>query len=51
LQSEDLEGLWSYAEKLPDDMKKAEEYVVKQAATETPAERSRFETAFTERCR
>jgi hypothetical protein len=36
LQSEDLEGLWSYAEKLPDDMKKAEEYVVKQAATETP---------------
>jgi hypothetical protein len=36
LQSEDLEGLWSYAEKLPDDMKKAEEYVVKEAATETP---------------
>jgi hypothetical protein len=36
LQSEDFEGLWSYAEKLPDDMKKAEEYVVKEAATETP---------------
>jgi hypothetical protein len=36
LQTEDLEGFWSYAEKLPDDMKKAEEYVVKQAATQTP---------------
>jgi len=36
LQSGDLEGLWSYAEKLPDDMKKAEAYVVKEAATETP---------------
>jgi hypothetical protein len=36
LQAEDLESTWSYAEKLPDDMKKAEEYVVKQAATQTP---------------
>jgi hypothetical protein len=36
LQAEDLEGPWSYAEKLPDDMKKAEEYVVKEAATQTP---------------
>ena len=36
LQAEDLAGPWSYAEKLPDDMKKAEEYVVKQAATQTP---------------
>jgi hypothetical protein len=36
LQAEDLEGPWSYAEKLPDDMKKAEGYVVKEAATQTP---------------
>jgi hypothetical protein len=36
LQTEDLEGPWSYAEKLPDDMKKAEEYVVREAATQTP---------------
>jgi hypothetical protein len=36
LQTEDLEGPWSYAENLPVDMKKAEEYVVKEAATQTP---------------
>ncbi len=35
LKTEDLD-LWSYAEKLPDDMNKAEEYVVKQAASQTP---------------
>ena len=36
LQAGDLEGPWSYAENLPADMKKAEEYVVKEAATQTP---------------
>ena len=36
LQAKDLEGPWSYAKKLPDDMKKAEEYVVTQAAGQTP---------------
>ena len=36
LQSKDLEGPWSYAKKLPDDMKKAEEYVITQAAGQTP---------------
>ena len=35
LQAKDLEGPWSYAKKLPDDMKKAEEYVVTQAAGQT----------------
>ncbi len=35
LEAKDLEGPWSYAKKLPDDMKKAEEYVVAQAAGQT----------------
>jgi hypothetical protein len=35
LQAKDLEGPWTYANKLPDDMKKAEEYVVNQAAGQT----------------
>ena len=35
LQAKDLEGPWSYAKKLPDDMKKAEEYVVSQAQAQT----------------
>ena len=35
LEAKDLEGPWSYAKKLPDDMKKAEEYVVTQAAGQT----------------
>ncbi len=34
LQAKELEGPWSYANKLPDDMKKAEEWVV----THTPAQ-------------
>ena len=35
LQARDPEGPWTYANKLPDDMKKAEEYVVNQAAGQT----------------
>ncbi len=35
LQAKNLEGPWTYAKKLPDDMKKAEEYVVTQAAGQT----------------
>jgi hypothetical protein len=35
LQAKDLEGPWTYAKKLPDDMKKAEEYVVNQGAGQT----------------
>jgi len=35
LQAKDLEGPWSYAKKLPDDMKKAEEFVVTQAQGQT----------------
>ena len=31
LQAKELEGEWTYAKKLPDDMKKAEEFVVSQA--------------------
>jgi hypothetical protein len=34
LQAKDLQSEWTYAKKLPDDMKKAEEYVVKN----TPAQ-------------
>ena len=30
LQSKELEGPWKYAEKLPDDIKKAEDFLVKQ---------------------
>ncbi len=35
LQAPQLEGPWTYATKLPDDMKKAEEYVVSQAQAQT----------------
>ena len=35
LQAKELEGPWTYAKKLPDDMKKAEEYVVSQAQGQT----------------
>ena len=35
LEAKELEGPWSYAKKLPDDMKKAEEYVVSQASAQT----------------
>jgi hypothetical protein len=35
LQAKDLEGPWTYAKKLPDDMKKAEEFVVTQAQGQT----------------
>jgi len=35
LQSKDLEGPWIYAKKLPDDMKKAEEYVVSHTPAQT----------------
>jgi hypothetical protein len=35
LEAKDIEGPWTYAKKLPDDMKKAEEFVVAQAAGQT----------------
>ena len=35
LQAPDLEGPWTYAKKLPDDMKKAEEYIVSQTGGQT----------------
>ena len=35
LQAKDLDGAWTYANKLPKDMKKAEEYVVSQAQAQT----------------
>ena len=35
LQSKEVQGQWTYANKLPDDMKKAEEYVVEKAAGQT----------------
>jgi hypothetical protein len=35
LQAPDLEGPWTYAKKLPDDMKKAEEYIVAQTGAQT----------------
>ncbi len=35
LQAKQLEGPWEYAKKLPDDMKKAEEYLVSQAQDQT----------------
>ena len=35
LQAKELEGPWSYAKKLPDDMKKAEEYIVTQTQDQT----------------
>ena len=35
LQAPDLQGPWTYAKKLPDDMKKAEEYIVSQTGGQT----------------
>jgi hypothetical protein len=35
LQAKELEGPWTYAKKLPDDMKKAEEFVVSQTQAQT----------------
>ena len=35
LQAPQLEGPWTYAKKLPDDMKKAEEYAVSQTQAQT----------------
>ena len=35
LQASSLEGPWTYAKKLPDDMKKAEEYIVSKGGGET----------------
>ncbi len=35
LQSKTLDGPWTYAKKLPDDMKKAEEYIVNQTGAQT----------------
>ena len=35
LQAPNLEGPWTYAKKLPDDMKKAEEYIVSQTGGQT----------------
>ncbi len=35
LQAPQLEGPWTYAKKLPDDMKKAEEYIVNQTGGQT----------------
>ena len=36
LQAKELEGPWEYAKKLPDDMKKAEEFVVSQNQARNP---------------
>jgi hypothetical protein len=36
LQSKELAGPWKYAKKLPDDMKKAEEYIVSQNQAQDP---------------
>jgi hypothetical protein len=36
LQAKQLEGPWEYAKKLPDDMKKAEEYLVSQNQAQNP---------------
>ena len=36
LQAKDVEGPWSYAKKLPDDMKKAEEFVVNNTPVQNP---------------
>ena len=51
LEAKNLEGPWGYAKKLPDDMKKAEEYVVTQAAGQTPQSDQVSKAAFTERSR
>ena len=36
LQSKELDGPWQYAKKLPDDMKKAEEFIVSQNQAQDP---------------
>jgi len=36
LQAKELEGPWEYANKLPDDMKKAEEFIVSQNPAQNP---------------
>ena len=36
LQAKELEGPWEYAKKLPDDMRKAEEYLVTQNLAQNP---------------
>jgi hypothetical protein len=36
LEAKDLDGEWKYAKKLPDDMKKAEEYVVANTPVQNP---------------
>ena len=36
LQAKELEGPWEYAKKLPDDMKKAEEFIVSQNQAQNP---------------
>ena len=36
LQAKKLEGPWEYAKKLPDDMKKAEEFIVSQGQAQNP---------------
>ena len=36
LQAKELEGPWQYAKKLPDDMKKAEEFLVSQNLAQNP---------------
>jgi hypothetical protein len=36
LQAKEIEGLWEYATKLPDDMKKAEEFIVSQNQAQNP---------------
>ena len=48
LQAKDLEGPWEYAKKLPDDMKKAEEYVVTKEAGQTLDARSESAKDFAE---
>jgi hypothetical protein len=37
LQAKELEGPWEYAKKLPDEMKKAEELIVRQNQVQNPA--------------
>jgi hypothetical protein len=36
LQAKELEGPWEYAKKLPDEMKKAEEFIVSQSQVQNP---------------
>ena len=45
LEAKNLEGPWTYAKKLPDDMKKAEEYVVTQAHAQTLESQSESDQA------